>query len=40
MPVGTQASVKGVMQRDLAGELDAQVILANTYHLFLRPATS
>ncbi len=37
MPVGTQASVKGVMQRDLAEELDAQVILANTYHLFLRP---
>jgi queuine tRNA-ribosyltransferase len=37
MPVGTQATVKGVMQRDLAGELDAQVILANTYHLFLRP---
>jgi queuine tRNA-ribosyltransferase len=37
MPVGTQATVKGVMQRDLADELDAQVILANTYHLFLRP---
>jgi queuine tRNA-ribosyltransferase len=37
MPVGTQATVKGVMQRDLAGELDAQIILANTYHLFLRP---
>ena len=37
MPVGTQATVKGVMQRDLADELDAHVILANTYHLFLRP---
>ena len=37
MPVGTHASVKGVMQRDLAGELDAKIILANTYHLFLRP---
>lgn len=37
MPVGTQATVKGVMQRDLEGELDAHVILANTYHLFLRP---
>jgi queuine tRNA-ribosyltransferase len=37
MPVGTQATVKGVMQRDLAGELDAHIILANTYHLFLRP---
>jgi queuine tRNA-ribosyltransferase len=37
MPVGTQATVKGVMQRDLAEELDAKIILANTYHLFLRP---
>lgn len=37
MPVGTQATVKGVMQRDLAGELDARIILSNTYHLFLRP---
>jgi queuine tRNA-ribosyltransferase len=37
MPVGTQATVKGVPQRDLAGELDARIILANTYHLFLRP---
>jgi queuine tRNA-ribosyltransferase len=37
MPVGTQASVKGVMQRDLESELDAKIILSNTYHLFLRP---
>src|SRR5579884_1148134 len=37
MPVGTQATVKGVLQRDLAGELAAKIILANTYHLFLRP---
>ncbi|HLJ48595.1 MAG TPA: tRNA guanosine(34) transglycosylase Tgt [Bryobacteraceae bacterium] len=37
MPVGTQATVKGVPQRDLAGELDAKIILANTYHLFIRP---
>ena len=37
MPVGTQATVKGVTQRDLAVELDAKIILANTYHLFLRP---
>ena len=37
MPVGTQATVKGVLQRDLAGELDAKILLANTYHLFLRP---
>jgi len=37
MPVGTQASVKGLTQRDLAGELDVRILLANTYHLFLRP---
>ncbi|MBI4873532.1 MAG: tRNA guanosine(34) transglycosylase Tgt [Acidobacteria bacterium] len=37
MPVGTQATVKGVLPRDLAGEIDARIILANTYHLFLRP---
>jgi tRNA-guanine family transglycosylase len=37
MPVGTQATVKGVMQSDLAAELDAKIMLANTYHLFLRP---
>lgn len=37
MPVGTQATVKGVLQRDLAEELGARIILANTYHLYLRP---
>lgn len=37
MPVGTQATVKGITQRDLQGDLDAKIILANTYHLFLRP---
>lgn len=37
MPVGTQAAIKGVLARDLAGELDAKIILANTYHLYLRP---
>jgi queuine tRNA-ribosyltransferase len=37
MPVGTQATVKGVSQRDLERDLGAQIILANTYHLFLRP---
>jgi queuine tRNA-ribosyltransferase len=36
MPVGTAATVKGQTQRDLE-ELDAQIILANTYHLYLRP---
>ncbi len=37
MPVGTQAAVKGVLARDLIGDLDAKIILANTYHLYLRP---
>jgi queuine tRNA-ribosyltransferase len=36
MPVGTQATVKGVPPRDLLG-LDAHIILSNTYHLYLRP---
>ena len=36
MPVGTQATVKGVPPRDLT-ELGASVILSNTYHLYLRP---
>ena len=37
MPVGTQATVKGLTQRDLAQDLRAPIILGNTYHLFLRP---
>ena len=37
MPVGTQAAVKGVLNRDLLNDLDAKIILGNTYHLFLRP---
>lgn len=36
MPVGTQATVKGVMPRDLL-EAKSQIILANTYHLYMRP---
>jgi queuine tRNA-ribosyltransferase len=36
MPVGTQGSVKGVSPRELC-ELNAQIILGNTYHLFVRP---
>jgi queuine tRNA-ribosyltransferase len=36
MPVGTQGSVKGVSPRELR-ELDAQIVLGNTYHLFVRP---
>jgi queuine tRNA-ribosyltransferase len=37
MPVGTQAAVKGVLARDLLADLDAKIILGNTYHLYLRP---
>jgi queuine tRNA-ribosyltransferase len=36
MPVGTQGSVKGVSPRELRG-LNAQIVLGNTYHLFVRP---
>ena len=39
MPVGTVGSVKGVLQRDLKQEVKAQIILGNTYHLYLRPGT-
>jgi queuine tRNA-ribosyltransferase len=39
MPVGTAGTVKGVLQRDLADDIDAKIILGNTYHLFLRPGT-
>ncbi len=37
MPVGTQATVKAVSQSDLKDRIKAQIILANTYHVFLRP---
>lgn len=37
MPVGTVGSVKGVNQRDLEEDIKAQIILGNTYHLYLRP---
>ncbi|MDB4438918.1 tRNA guanosine(34) transglycosylase Tgt [bacterium] len=37
MPVGTQATVKAVEQEHLIQEVEAQIILANTYHLYLRP---
>jgi queuine tRNA-ribosyltransferase len=40
MPVGTVASVKGVHQRELKTEINPDIILGNTYHLFLRPGTS
>ncbi len=39
MPVGTVASVKGVHQRELKEDIDPDIILGNTYHLYLRPGT-
>lgn len=37
MPVGTQATVKGVHLHELKDDIKAQIILGNTYHLYLRP---
>ncbi len=37
MPVGTAGSVKAVHQRELKEDIDAKIILGNTYHLYLRP---
>lgn len=37
MPVGTAGSVKGIHARDLKDDVKAQIILGNTYHLYLRP---
>ncbi|MBR4854040.1 MAG: tRNA guanosine(34) transglycosylase Tgt [Alistipes sp.] len=37
MPVGTAAAMKGIFHRDLKDDAHAQIILANTYHLYLRP---
>ncbi len=37
MPVGTAGTVKGVQQRELKNDIKAQIILGNTYHLYLRP---
>ncbi|RSK48471.1 tRNA guanosine(34) transglycosylase Tgt [Hymenobacter rigui] len=37
MPVGTAGTVKAVQQRDLKDDINAQIILGNTYHLYLRP---
>ena len=39
MPVGTVGSVKAVQLKDLKDDIQAQIILGNTYHLFLRPGT-
>ncbi|MEL6844106.1 MAG: tRNA guanosine(34) transglycosylase Tgt, partial [Bacteroidota bacterium] len=40
MPVGTVGSVKAVSQQALSEEIKAQIILGNTYHLYLRPGTN
>jgi len=40
MPVGTQGTVKAVSQRILKEEIKAEIILSNTYHLYLRPTTA
>ncbi len=37
MPVGTSGTVKAVQQRELVNDIKAQIILGNTYHLYLRP---
>ncbi|MFT5338188.1 MAG: queuine tRNA-ribosyltransferase [Sphingobacteriales bacterium] len=37
MPVGTAGTVKAVHQRELVNDIEAQIILGNTYHLYLRP---
>ncbi len=37
MPVGTVGTVKGVHQRELKNDINPDVILGNTYHLYLRP---
>lgn len=39
MPVGTQGTVKGIHQHELSNIIGAQIILGNTYHLYLRPGT-
>ena len=40
MPVGTSATVKGLHQRELKNDINADIILGNTYHLYLRPGTT
>ena len=39
MPVGTLGTVKAVHQRELKTDINASIILGNTYHLYLRPGT-
>lgn len=40
MPVGTAGTVKAITQQDLKSDVDAKIILGNTYHLYLRPGTA
>ncbi len=40
MPVGTAGTVKAITQQDLKTDVDAKIILGNTYHLYLRPGTT
>lgn len=40
MPVGTVGTVKAITQQDLKQDVNAEIILGNTYHLYLRPGTS
>jgi queuine tRNA-ribosyltransferase len=37
MPVGTKGAMKGLLQPTLEKQIDCQIMLANTYHLFLKP---
>lgn len=39
MPVGTQGTVKAITQKVLQDDIDAEIVLSNTYHLYLRPGT-
>ena len=39
MPVGTQATVKSLSPEELKEEVKAEIILSNTYHLYLRPGS-
>ena len=40
MPVGTLGTVKGIHNKELQKDVDAEIILGNTYHLYLRPGMS
>ena len=39
MPVGTQATVKSIKPEELENDIKAEIILSNTYHLYLRPGS-